>query len=44
MAGSDYGVDFYVADATFKVAPTRVFGTNGGDFSGSPTRWIFPNK
>ena len=38
---SDYGVDFYAANATFRIAPARVFGIDGNDFTGSPTRWTF---
>ena len=39
---SDFGVDFYAANRTFAIAPIRVFGIDGNDFTGSPTRWTLP--
>jgi len=39
---ADYGVAFYLANATFRVRPTRAFGLMESDFTGSPTRWDFP--
>jgi hypothetical protein len=41
--GTDIEVSFLEPDvnATFAVRPHRVFGMRHGDFTGSPTRWIF---
>ena len=39
---SDYGVDFFTANACFRLRPLRVFGLTEADFAGSPTRWVFP--
>jgi hypothetical protein len=41
--GTGYGVDFLdpAKNATIRVRPRRVFGLRSGDFTGSPTRWIF---
>jgi len=36
-----YGVEFYAANACFRVAPTRVIGLDDEDFTGTPTRWVF---
>jgi hypothetical protein len=40
---TDYGVDFLdpSVNATFRVAPSWVFGLTEDDFTGSPTRWTF---
>ena len=40
---TDYGVDFLdpAKNATIGVRPRRVFSVRAGDFTGSPTRWIF---
>jgi len=40
---TDFGVDFLdpAANATVGVRPRRVFSLRAGDFTGSPTRWIF---
>jgi PPOX class probable F420-dependent enzyme len=40
---TDYTVDFLAPDvnATVGVRPQRVFSIRAGDFTGSPTRWIF---
>lgn len=38
---TDYGLDFYAVNATVAVVPLRVFGIDGNDFTGSPTRWTF---
>ena len=40
---TDYGLDFLdqVKNATVGVRPRRVFSMRAGDFTGSPTRWIF---
>jgi PPOX class probable F420-dependent enzyme len=41
--GTEYGADFLDPgeNATFRVRPRRVFGLRSGDFTGSPTRWVF---
>lgn len=41
---TNYGPDFYdpATNATFRVTPRSVFGLDGEDFAGSPTRWSFP--
>jgi hypothetical protein len=39
---SDFGVEFFLDNATFCLEPRRVFGLDEADFSSSPTRWIFP--
>jgi nitroimidazol reductase NimA-like FMN-containing flavoprotein (pyridoxamine 5'-phosphate oxidase superfamily) len=40
---TDYGLDFLdpATNATVGVRPRRVFSMRAGDFTGSPTRWIF---
>ena len=40
---TDFGVDFLdpAKNATVGVRPRRVFSLRAGDFSGSPTRWVF---
>ena len=40
---TDYGLDFLdpVTNATVGVRPRRVFSMRAGDFTGSPTRWVF---
>jgi hypothetical protein len=40
---TDYGVDFLdpAKNATIGVRPRRVFSVRAGDFTGSPTRWVF---
>jgi len=40
---TDFGVDFLdpATNATVGVRPRRVFSLRAGDFTGSPTRWIF---
>jgi hypothetical protein len=40
---TDYGVDFLdpANNATIGVRPRRVFSVRAGDFTGSPTRWVF---
>ena len=40
---TDFGVDFLdpAINATVGVRPRRVFSLRAGDFTGSPTRWIF---
>lgn len=37
--GTDYGIEFYAANACFRIRVTSVFGLNEDDFTGSPTRW-----
>jgi hypothetical protein len=39
---SDLAVDFFVENATFRIEPQRVFGLDEADFTGTPTRWAFP--
>jgi hypothetical protein len=40
---TDFGVDFLdpAVNATIGVRPERVFSLRAGDFTGSPTRWVF---
>jgi hypothetical protein len=38
---TNYGVEFYGANACVRVRPSWVFGLREDDFSGSPTRWSF---
>ncbi len=40
---TDYGLDFLdpLTNATVGVRPRRVFSMRAGDFTGSPTRWVF---
>ncbi len=38
-----YDVDFFLANATFRLQPTWAFGLVQADFGGSPTRWRFPD-
>ena len=40
---TDYGLDFLdpASNATVGVRPRRVFSMRAGDFTGSPTRWVF---
>ena len=42
--GTDYAVDFFGPErnACFEVRPTWAFGLTESDFTGSPTRWLFP--
>jgi hypothetical protein len=39
---TNYGVEFYLANACFRIDPDRVFGLDDADFTGTPTRWVFP--
>jgi Pyridoxamine 5'-phosphate oxidase len=43
---SNIEVDFYdpAVNSTFRVRPEWVFGLTEGDFTGSPTRWVFPSE
>jgi hypothetical protein len=36
--------EFFTANATFIVRPKWAFGLVEGDFTGSPTRWSFPER
>jgi len=38
---TSYGVEFYAANACFRVGPVRVIGLDDADFTGTPTRWVF---
>jgi PPOX class probable F420-dependent enzyme len=38
---TSYPVEFFVANACFRLWPTIVFGLDTDDFEGSPTRWTF---
>ena len=38
---TQYGADFYLSNASFRVVPERAFGLDDGDFLGTPTRWTF---
>lgn len=42
---TDYPVDFFTRseNACFRVRPTWAFGLMESDFTGSPTRWTFPD-
>jgi hypothetical protein len=43
---TDFGVDFLdpAKNATIGVRPHRVFSMRAGDFTGSPTRWVFDGE
>jgi len=43
--GTRYGPDFYdpATNGTYRVAPRSVFALDDSDFTGSPTRWSFPD-
>jgi hypothetical protein len=43
---TDFGVDFLdpAKNATIGVRPHRVFSMRAGDFTGSPTRWVFDEE
>ena len=41
---SNYSVDFFTENALFRVRPDRAFGLTEADFTGSPTRWDFPEE
>ncbi|MPY98708.1 MAG: pyridoxamine 5'-phosphate oxidase [Actinophytocola sp.] len=42
---TNYGVDFYAHpnNACFRIHVASAFGLSGDDFTGSPTRWTFPD-
>ncbi|MCU1379322.1 MAG: pyridoxamine 5-phosphate oxidase-related FMN-binding protein [Acidimicrobiales bacterium] len=39
--GSAGGIEFFLANACFRLVPTMAFGMVETDFTGSPTRWTF---
>lgn len=39
---TSYTVGFFNANACFRVRPAWAFGLMESDFTGSPTRWVFP--
>jgi general stress protein 26 len=41
---TNYGPEFYgdPANACFRIEVLAAFGLSGADFTGSPTRWVFP--
>jgi hypothetical protein len=39
---TDYSVAFFAGNCCFRLRPTSAFGLTDGDFTGSPTRWVFP--
>jgi general stress protein 26 len=41
---TDYGIEFFgdPNNACFRIKVTAAFGISGQDFTGSPTRWVFP--
>ncbi len=41
---TDYSLDFFNPDSNVcsRVRPTWAFGLTESDFTGSPTRWLFP--
>ena len=41
---SDLPVSFFVDNATFRLPPTWVFSLDEEDFTGTPTRWVFPER
>jgi hypothetical protein len=40
---SSITVQFFLDNAVFCLHPRRVFGLDEDDFTGSPTRWVFPD-
>jgi nitroimidazol reductase NimA-like FMN-containing flavoprotein (pyridoxamine 5'-phosphate oxidase superfamily) len=38
---SQYPVEFFMENATFRIEPHRVIGMTEREFEGSPTRWTF---
>ena len=42
--GTDLPVSFFIDNACFRLAPTRVIGLDDADFTTSPTRWIFEEE
>jgi len=41
---TSYPVEFFTANACFRLAPRSVVGLDTDDFEGSPTRWTFPGE
>jgi hypothetical protein len=39
--GTDYSVEFFAGNALFRVRPRWAFALDEGDFTGTPTRWVF---
>jgi hypothetical protein len=39
--GTTYGLDFFLANACFRLEPRWAFGLVEADFTGTPTRWVF---
>jgi hypothetical protein len=39
---TDYTVEFFSDNACLRLTPTSVFALSEADFTGSPTRWTFP--
>ncbi len=37
---TDVSVDFVLENAVYRLQPTRVFGLDEDDFTGTPTRWL----
>lgn len=35
-------VEFFASNALFRVRPERAFALDDDDFTGTPTRWVFP--
>jgi hypothetical protein len=40
---SDIAVQFFLDNACFRLEPRRVFALDEANFTGSPTRWVFPS-
>ena len=40
---SDIAVQFFLDNACFRLDPRRVFSLDEANFTGSPTRWVFPD-
>jgi hypothetical protein len=38
---TDYDLDFFLANATFRLDPVWAFALDDEDFAGTPTRWTF---
>jgi nitroimidazol reductase NimA-like FMN-containing flavoprotein (pyridoxamine 5'-phosphate oxidase superfamily) len=41
---TDIAVGFFTENTCFRLEPRRVFGLDESDFTGSPTRWVFPPR
>jgi len=44
--GTSYGPEMLdpAVNATFRIVPRRAFGLTEDDFTGSPTKWVFPTS